>query len=171
MKKSFLACSILLAAAGCSANEGGLAAASSEAITQQQQASLGGDTFLSKDAYATTNNHGQAIQAKLRMKFAKADGLTDDAGEILDYEVTVEWVDVATGEVSYVDSTFFARDNTKTPSKYDFFDCDSSQNCQTHWSTDLTVDASGTAKLTNTHLTSIFYGVDAPAVIDFVLVK
>src|SRR4051812_16776533 len=98
MKKSFLACSILLAAAGCSANEGGLAAANSEAITerQQQQTSLGGDTFLSKDAFAITNNHGQKVQAKLRMKFAAAEsGFVDNAGGPLDYEVTVEWVDVA----------------------------------------------------------------------------
>ena len=170
MKKSFLACSILLAAAGCSAEQGGLAAASSEAITAR--ADLEGDTFLSTDTYAYRTYEGTTVQAKLRLKFIPADsyGLDDAYNTGLDYEVTVEWVDAATGRAWGLDSTFFARKGSKS-AKYDFFDCDSSRNCSTGYMTDLTVDGTDAA-LTNSHLLSIFYGVtDAPAVVNLAQVK
>src|SRR5687767_3402440 len=119
MNRSLLLSSILLTAAGCSANEGGLTEASSEALAQQAQ--LVDHVFVSSETYTytthdyVTNPDGshdwvdRVVEVKVRLKFIAAENyeLDDQWQEGLDYEVVAEKFVEATGETFLDDNYTF----------------------------------------------------------------
>lgn len=136
MKKSLLVSSLLLAAAGCAAEQqGDLADVQDEAL--KARADLVDQVFVSKDTFTTTQYRWDAatktstavqLQVKLRVKFLRAtDYELDDKPKGMDYEVVVEQFVEATGETFGSDSAYFARRTGKT--KHEIYDCDSTRKC------------------------------------------
>lgn len=147
MKNTILISSILLAAAGCSAETTELHEIQEEAITSRSE--LVEQVFLSKDSFkyrvyewvpSTGESVARDLDVKVRLTFigaTKRGGYSLDGKSIeadlpandLDYEVIVERVDVATNKVHGDDTTYFARKTGKN--KHELFDCDSTRRCET----------------------------------------
>ncbi len=144
MKKLLLASSILLVAAGCSAQERGLGDVQQEAISQR--ASLIGMELISNKTYMTREYRWDPaahttvpvdVEVRLHLKFIPASGYEVDdqyhneSGPMA-YEVLVSEVAEETGEVFTRDHTYFARATGDDGIKHEIYNCDSSRSCHTN---------------------------------------
>lgn len=145
MKKEALVSALLLANPVAALAGTELAAAKRDAVAVTKAAAdLLSSEFRSKNVYKSKvwvkNDAGDYVEketevfyrltfvpAGIKGNAASGDGYEFDGPGELDYEVLVEKVDVATGETTGVDNTYFVK--KEGGSRLKFFDCDSTKRC------------------------------------------
>lgn len=128
MKKALLVSSLLLAGAGCAAEEKGLA--DTQAAAFSARAGYIDATFLSNEIFTF-----HAEQVRMKLTFIRAENYELDGNYFdgpaktggLEYEVVAQYVSVATGRVYGHDRSFFAKTTGK--GHVEIFQCDSSRPC------------------------------------------